>query len=91
MKELESPDKSKPLVPKVVPSRSRAPTMEQLRAMPTDKLVKLLMSLDTAQPTNQPLCHMIIQTLQQREGNAFVQRLLGKSAGHGVAGEQWAR
>jgi hypothetical protein len=79
MKEFESPDKSRPLVPKIVPSRSRAPTMEQLRAMTTDKLIKLLMSLDMAQPTNQPLCQMIIQTLQQREGNAFVQRLLGKS------------
>jgi hypothetical protein len=54
--------------------------------MPTDKLVKLLMSLDTAQPKNQSVCHMVIQILQQREGNAFVQRLLGKSAGQGVAG-----
>jgi hypothetical protein len=57
--------------------------MEQLRAMTTDKLVKLLMSLDMAQPMHQPLCHMIIQTLQQREGNAFVQRLLGKSTTQG--------
>ena len=54
--------------------------------MPTDKLVKLLMSPEMAQPTHQPLCQMIIQILQQREGNAFVQRLLGKSAGQGVAG-----
>jgi hypothetical protein len=86
MKDLEPPDKAKPLVPKVVPSHNRTPTVEQLKAMPTDKLVKLLMSLDTAQPTNQPLCHMIIQILQQREGNAFVQRLLGKSAGQGITG-----
>jgi hypothetical protein len=28
----------------------------------------------------QPLRQMAIQILQQREGNAFVQRLLGKSA-----------
>ena len=86
MKELEPPDKSKPPVPKVVPSRSRTPTMEQLKAMPTDKLVKLLMSPEMVQPMHQPLCQMIIQILQQREGNAFVQRLLGKSAGQGVAG-----
>jgi hypothetical protein len=57
--------------------------MEQLRAMPTDKLVKLLMSPDMLQPMHQRLCQMIIQTLQQREGNAFVQRLLGKSTTQG--------
>jgi hypothetical protein len=86
MKELEAPDKSKPSVPKVVPSHRRTATMEQLRAMTTDKLVKLLMSLDKAQSRHQPLCQMIIHILQQREGNAFVQRLLGKSAGHEVVG-----
>jgi hypothetical protein len=86
MKDLEPPDKAKPIVPKVVPSHNRTATMEQLRAMPTDKLVKLLMSLDTAQPKNQSVCHMVSHILQQREGNAFVQRLLGKSAGQGVAG-----
>jgi hypothetical protein len=85
MKELEAPDKSKPTIPKVVPSRSHTPTLEQLRAMPTDKVVKLLMSLDTAQPKNHLLCQLTIQILQQREGNAFVQRLLGKS-GQGVTG-----
>jgi hypothetical protein len=57
--------------------------MEQLKAMPTDKLVKLLMSLDMAHPMHQPLCQMVIQILQQREGNAFVQRLLGKPTAQG--------
>jgi hypothetical protein len=86
MKDLESPDKATPPVPKVVPSHRRTATMEQLKAMTTDKLVKLLMSLDRAQPRHQPLCQMVVQILQQREGNAFVQRLLGKSAGQEVAG-----
>jgi hypothetical protein len=87
MKELEPPAKSKSPTPKVVPSSHRIPTMEQLKTMSTDDLVKLLMNPDMAKPMHQPLRQMAIQILQQREGNAFVQRLLGKSAtkGGGVA------
>jgi hypothetical protein len=55
--------------------------MEQLKGMATEELVKLLMSLEMAKPMNESLRQMIIQILQQREGNGFVQRLLGKSAG----------
>ena len=80
MKELEPPGKSKSPTPKVVPSSHRTPTMEQLKTMSTDDLVKLLMNPDMAKPMQQPLRQMAIQILQQREGNAFVQRLLGKSA-----------
>ncbi len=83
MKELEPLDRSKIPVPKVVPSHSRTPTMEQLQAMSTHDLVKLLMSPDMAKPMNQTLRQMIIQLLQQREGNAFVQRLLGKPTTQG--------
>ena len=87
MKELESSSKAKKPTSKAAPSVSGPPTKEQLRTMTTDELVKMLMSLDMAQPMNQPLCQMVIQILQQREGNAFVQRLFGKptTQGGGVA------
>jgi hypothetical protein len=72
MKEPEPPGKSKSPTPKVVPSHSRTPMMEQLKAMTTDELVKLLMSPDMAKPMHQPLRHLVIQILLRREGNAFV-------------------
>lgn len=49
--------------------------------MKTDELVKLLLSPELAKPVNAPLRQQIIKILQEREGNAFVQRLLGKGAG----------
>jgi hypothetical protein len=81
MKELESLGKSKSPAPKVAPSSIRTPTMEQLKAMTTDELVKLLMSPEMSRSVNAPLREQIIKILQEREGNAFVQRLLGKPAG----------
>jgi hypothetical protein len=81
MKELESPSKAKSPAPKVAPSASRPPTMEQLKAMTTDELVKMLMSPEMSRPMNEPIRQQIIEILQKREGNAFVQRLLGKAAG----------
>jgi len=81
MKELEPTSKAANPPPKAAPSPARPPGMDQLKAMSTDELVKLLMSPDMAKPMNAPLREMIIQILQQREGNAFVQRLLGKPAG----------
>jgi hypothetical protein len=54
--------------------------MEQLRTMHTEELVKLLMSPELAQPVNAILRQQIIEIPQEREGNAFVQRLLGKTA-----------
>lgn len=76
MKELELQDKSKSPSPKPAPSHRRTPAMEQLNTMTTDDLVKLLMSPDMAKPMHQPLRQLVIQILQQREGNAFVQRAL---------------
>jgi hypothetical protein len=55
--------------------------MELLYSMKTDELVKLLLSPELAKPVNAPLRQQIIKILQEREGNAFVQRLLGKGAG----------
>lgn len=49
--------------------------------MSTDELVKLLMSPEMSRPMNEPIRQQIIMILQEREGNAFVQRLLGKPAG----------
>ncbi|MCI0527507.1 MAG: hypothetical protein L0Y56_08710, partial [Nitrospira sp.] len=63
------------------PSPMHPPTREQLRAKTTDELVKLLMSPEMAKPMNAALRQQIIKILQEREGNAFVQRLLGKPAG----------
>jgi hypothetical protein len=81
MKELELPSKAKTSTAKTAPSASRLPTMEQLKAMTTDELVKMLMSPEMSRPMNAALREQIIKILQQREGNAFVQRLLGKAAG----------
>jgi len=81
MKELEPPGKSKSPAPKVAPSTPRTPTLGQLHTMTTDELVKLLLSPEMAQPRNAVLREQIIGILQERAGNAFVQRLLGKTAG----------
>jgi hypothetical protein len=81
MKELEPPSKSKSPPPKVVPSSTRTHTMEQLHTMTTDELVKLLMSAEMTRPMNAAVREQIIRILQEREGNAFVQRLLGRAAG----------
>lgn len=63
------------------PITSKSPTLEQLLAMTTDQLVKMLLNPEMARPANAPLRQQIIKLLQQREGNAFVQRLLGKGTG----------
>lgn len=70
----------KPIV-KAPPISTRTQTMEQLYTMKTDDLVKLLLTSEMTQPANAPLRQQIIRILQQREGNAFVQRVLGKGAG----------
>jgi hypothetical protein len=67
---------SKPVF-KPPPTSSQTPTMEQLNAMKTDDLVKLLLSHDMAKPANAILRQQIIKMLQERKGNAFVQNLLG--------------
>lgn len=81
MKELESSSKANTPPPKPAPSVTHPPSMEQFKAMSTEELVKLLMSSDMTKPMNAPMRELIIKILQEREGNAFVQRLVGKSAG----------
>jgi len=80
MKELEYMKKETNPVSKPPPEVSHPPKMAQLRTMSTEELVKLLMSPELAQPMNAVLRQQIIEILQEREGNAFVQRLLGKTA-----------
>lgn len=60
---------------------SSPPTKEQLRTMTTDQLVRMLMSPEMSKPANALLRQQVIKLLQEREGNAFVQRLMGKSSG----------
>jgi len=80
MKDHELESNTPAPVRKVIQSVSKNPTMEQLQAMTTDQLVKLLLSPDMAKPVNSVLRQQVIKFLQEREGNAFVQRLLGKPA-----------
>lgn len=80
MSEKEFETKSTKPVNKPPIISSRPPTMEQLHTMRTEELVKLLLSPELARPLIAPLRQLIIKILQEREGNAFVQRLLGKPA-----------
>jgi hypothetical protein len=80
MKELESPSKPTSTTSKAAPPVAHSATVLQLRAMTTDELVKMLMSAEMTRPMNAALREQIIKILQEREGNAFVQRLLGKSS-----------
>jgi hypothetical protein len=77
MKEFEPLKKTPNPQPKSTLIVSRPPTTGQLRSKTTDELVRMLMSPDLARPMNAPLRQQIIKVLQEREGNAFVQRLLG--------------
>jgi hypothetical protein len=81
MPQKEYETKTTKPVTRVVPVISRLPTLENLLTMKTDELVKLLMSPDLAKPVNTSLRQHVIKLLQEREGNAFVQRLLGKTTG----------
>jgi hypothetical protein len=67
---------SKPITP-THPISSKTPTLEQLLAMTSDQLIKMLLSPDMARSENAPLRQQIIRLLQERKGNAFVQSLLG--------------
>jgi hypothetical protein len=81
MKEPEHESKKEATVRKVIQSTAPPQSMERLHAMSTDELVKLLLSPELARSVNAVLRQQIIKILQQREGNAFVQRMLGKGAG----------
>jgi len=80
MPEKEYESKIAKPIRKVIPTSSKTPTMEQLRSMKTDELVKLLLSPGLGKPVNAVLRQQIIKLLQEREGNVFVQRLIGKKA-----------
>jgi hypothetical protein len=80
-KELET-KLSKPMV-KPPPIASQHPTMEQLNAMKTEDLVKMLLSHDMDKPANAVLRQQIIKILQERKGNAFVQSLLKEKTSGG--------
>jgi hypothetical protein len=65
------------------PSVTHPPTREQLNSMTTDELVRMLLSPELALPANAPVRQQIIIILQEREGNAFVERLLGGKTSSG--------
>lgn len=81
MKELELQKKLADTPAKPAPAVSNSPTPEKLHSLTTDDLVKLLMSPEISKPANAAVRLQIIRLLQEREGNAFVQRLLGREAG----------
>jgi len=79
MNELEYLSKTANLATKSKKAVSSPPTKDQLRTMTTDRLVRMLMSPDISKSANASLRQQVIKQLQEREGNAFVQRLLGNS------------
>lgn len=81
MQEFEFFNKTANPANKSAKTVSSPPTKEQLRTMTTDQLVRMLMGPELAKPVNAPLRQQVIKILQEREGNAFVQRLLGKGSG----------
>ena len=80
MPEKDFETKTTKPVSRVIPISTRIPNIEQLHAMKTDELVKLLLSPELAKPVNVLMRQQIIKLLQEREGNAFVQRLIGKQS-----------
>ncbi len=84
MKELEHESKKEASVRKVIQSTAPPQSMEHLNAMSTEELVKMLMSPELAKPVNAVLRQQIIKILMDREGNAFVQRILGKNSGRKI-------
>jgi hypothetical protein len=73
-KELETKN-LKPVF-KPPPTVTQNPSMEQLNAMKTDELVKLLLRHDMDKPANSILRQQIIKILQERKGNAFINSLM---------------
>lgn len=80
MKVKEYEKKTSSLIRKVVQESLHSPTKEQIRSMATDELVRLIMSPEMARPANATVRQQIVEILQEREGNAFVERLLGKTS-----------
>ena len=75
MKELELPAKAPQ---KKVNPPSVHPPVRELRDMSSDELVRKLKSPEMAHPANSVLRQQIIRILQEREGNTFVRKLIGK-------------
>lgn len=84
MNELEYLPKTANPANKSAKAASSPPTKDQLHTMTTDQLVRMLMSADMSKPANISQRQQVIKLLQEREGNAFVDRLLGKSSRLGV-------
>lgn len=80
MKELKYLNKQGEPVSKTPSKVSHPPKMAQLHAMSTEELVKMLMNPELARSMNIALRQQIVKILQEREGNAFVQRLLGTTS-----------
>lgn len=80
MPEKEFENKNSKPVSRIIPISTPIPAIEQLQTMRTDELVKLFLSPEMSKPVNAAIRQQIITFLQKREGNAFVQRLLGKPA-----------
>ncbi len=83
MPEKEFETKTAKSVTKPPPISSKSPRLEQLLAMTTDQLIKMLLSPEMARSENSPLRQQIIRLLQERKGNAFVQSLLGGKSNGG--------
>ncbi|VVB85799.1 Uncharacterised protein [uncultured archaeon] len=81
MNELEYLSKAPNPVNKSAKAVSSPPTKDQIHTMTTDQLVKMLMSPEMSKPVNAAQRQQVIKILQEREGNAFVDRILGKSSG----------
>ena len=62
---------------------SKTPTLDQLNAITSEQLIKMLLSPDMAKSENAPVRQRIITILQERKGNAFVQNLLGGKTSSG--------
>lgn len=76
MKKLHVPKKGGMPSPPV-PKPPAQLTLSQLQGLSTDQLVKLLMSPEFQRSANALQKQQIVDLLRQREGEAFVSRLIG--------------
>jgi hypothetical protein len=81
MTELDFLPKTANLANKSEKAASSQPIKEPLHTMTPDQLARMLMSADMSKPANASKRHQVIKQHQEREGNAFVDRLIGKSSG----------
>jgi hypothetical protein len=81
MNELDYLPKTAKPATKSAKAVSSPPTKDKFSTMTTDQLVRMLVSADLSKPANASQRQKVIKLLQEREGNAFVQRLIGKTTG----------